>query len=606
MKKILMFMLCVSLLLTCSAYADDSTNTESNGLTKDLVILFTGDVHGGTDKGWTYTGLYGIKSQQEKNNYVLLVDTGDSIQGEKASAVSKGGFNINLMNAMGYDLAVPGVHEFDYGTERFFELADEADFEYISSNFTCDGNLVFNPYVIREFDGVKVAFVGISSPQTINLSNSTYFNDEDGNCSYCFYAGEKGKEFYSAVQEAVNDAKEEGADYVIALAHLGSEKDTSPYMSTELIANTSGIDAVLGGYSHAIIEQQEVKNKEGETVLLCECGTNLEAVGCCTITKGGDISTKLFTWDQDTDAVSFMGLENEFTDIVNAQNEILNEVLDETVATSSVELIIRDPETGARVIRNCETNLGDFVADAYREATKADVAIVSAGSICCRIPAGDITVNDLIKCCGEDSRICMAEVTGQQILNALEWASRQAPKELGDFLQVSGITYEIHEYMESSCKSHTDGTFKSISGEYRIKNVKIGGEDLELKKTYTLAADAGLIKESKNGFNMFENCNLILDETMYGYEALIDYAVLYLEGDLSEYLNIFGDERICLIDKNPETPEAEIEENEEALPIKEVEIVSKDSCETDENAENTDGINAEACNAEKEDAYFIV
>ena len=167
MKKLLALVLALAMLLGMTAMAEEAA---APALTKDLVILFTSDVHCGIDQGFTYEGLYAMKQQLALNNHVALVDDGDSIQGDAIGAITKGEVDIKLMNALGYDAATLGNHEFDYGMDRMKELTAMAEFPYVSANFTFQDEPVFAPYIIKDFDGVKIAFVGISTPETFTKS----------------------------------------------------------------------------------------------------------------------------------------------------------------------------------------------------------------------------------------------------------------------------------------------------------------------------------------------------------------------------------------------------------------------------------------------------
>lgn len=149
----------------------------------------------------------------------------------------------------------------------------------------------FAPYVIKEFDGVKIAFVGMTTPNTITSSTPVYFQDEEGNFIYGFMQDETGDKLYAAVQSAVDAARAEGATYVVAMGHMGIEESCSPYMSTEVITHTTGIDAFLDGHAHETMACNEVKNAEGKTVLRAACGTKLSSVGYLRIAKDGKLTT---------------------------------------------------------------------------------------------------------------------------------------------------------------------------------------------------------------------------------------------------------------------------------------------------------------------------
>ena len=556
MKKLLGLLLALAMLLGCfSAVAEDAA---APALTKDLVILFTSDVHCGIDQGFGYAGLYAVKQQMEKNYNVLLVDDGDSIQGEPVGTMTKGDAIIDLMNAVGYDVAIPGNHEFDYGMDNFLSLTKKANFPYISSNFTYKDELVFPAYVIKEVEGLKVAFVGITTPESITKSTPKYFQDENGNYVYGFLEGGTGEKLYAGVQSAVDAARAEGADYVIAIAHLGNEATSSPYTYADVLGNTTGIDAMVDGHSHDT-DQLVMKNKDGEDVIRAACGTKLEGIGYVTISaKDGSLSYGLYTWHNSVSAPELLGIENEASQAVSAATDELNKKLATVVAKTAVDLTITDPTakdengTAIRIIRNAETNLGDLCADAYKDQSGADIAFVNGGGIRVSIAAGDITLNDILKVHPFGNEMCVIEVTGQQVLDALEFGARNTPGECGGFLQVAGLTYEIHTYIESSCTTDDKGMFTGVTGEYRVKNVKVAGEDLDLTKTYTLASHNYMLLDSGDGMSMFAGSKVLQKSVKLDNQVLMDYIVDTLGGVVGEaYADPYGQGRIVAV---PEAP----------------------------------------------------
>ncbi|MGN0762921.1 MAG: bifunctional metallophosphatase/5'-nucleotidase [Aristaeellaceae bacterium] len=554
MKKILALILALAMLLGCTALAEDA----APALTKDLVILFTSDAHCGIDNGFGYAGVAAIRDALSADNHVVLVDDGDAIQGEPVGTMTKGEAIVELMNAVGYEVAIPGNHEFDYGMDNFLSLVEKANYPYISANFTYNGELVFQPYVIKEYDGVKVAFVGVTTPKTFTSSTPTYFQDENGNYVYGFSEDETGEKLYAAVQSAVDAARAEGATYVVAMGHLGNEDTCAPWRYDNVITSTNGIDVFLDGHSHDT-DQVVVTNKDGVEVPRSACGTKLEGVGYARISaKDGSVTTGLYTWDNDVSAPALLGIENDVSKAVEAATETLNAKLSEVVAKTAVDLTIVDPvavdENGKsiRIIRNAETNLGDLCADAYRDQSGAEIAFVNGGGIRVSIAAGDITLNDILKVHPFGNAMCVVEATGQEILDALEWASRNVPGENGGFLQVSGLTYEIHTYIESSCASDDKGMFAGVNGEYRVKNVKVGGEDLDLERTYTLASHNYMLKSGGDGINMFTDNTVLQDEVKLDNQVLIDYIVDTLGGVVGEqYAEPYGEGRIVAVAEKP-------------------------------------------------------
>ena len=552
MKRILGMLLVLCMLLSGVAMAEEAA------LVQDVVVLFTSDVHCGVDQGFGYVGVAAIRdAMKAAGNHVVLVDNGDSIQGEPMGTMTTGEANIQLMNAVGYDIAIPGNHEFDYGMERFLELTEMAEFPYISANFNKEGELVFAPYVIKEFDGVKIAFVGMTTPKTITSSTPKYFQNEAGEFVYGFMQDETGEKLYAAVQAAVDAARAEGARYVVAMGHLGNEASCQPWTYVDVIGNTNGIDAFLDGHSHDT-DQVEMLNKDGGKVLRSGCGTKLQGVGYLRISANGELSAGLYSWNNDVSAPELLGIENDVTKAVSAATDALNAKLNEVVATSEVDLTINDPVakrddgSSIRIIRSAETNLGNLCSDAYRDQSGADVAFVNGGGIRVSIDAGEITLNDILKVHPFGNAMCVVEATGQQILDALEWGARAVPEENGGFQHTSGLTYEIHTYIESSVMKDTNGMFAGVEGEYRVKNVKIGGEELVPDKLYTVASHNYMLKNGGDGFNMFMNCKLLQDEVMIDNQVLINYITGTLGGVVGEaYAEPYGQGRIIAVSEKP-------------------------------------------------------
>ena len=398
-RKLLILILTLALCLgifSSQAFAADPEE-------KDLLILYTSDVHCGVDQGWGYAGLYAAKEQLSRDYNVLLVDDGDAIQGEPVGTMTTGEAIINIMNVMGYDVVIPGNHEFDYGMDRFFELVEKANFPYISCNFNKEGELVFNPWLIKEIGGLKIGFVGVVTPYTLRSSTPRYFMDENGNFIYGFLQDETGEALYSAVQKAVDEVRAEGVDYVIVLGHLGNDESCSPWMYSDVVSHVSGIDAFLDGHSHDI-DQVVMKDKDGKDVVRTACGTKLAHIGALHITRDGKISSELYSWASSVAAPRLLGIENTAGEMVAAETVELNKKLAEVVAVSAVDLVINDPATvtedgeSVRIIRRSETNLGDLCADAYLDqAGDADIAFVNGGGIRVSISKGDITLNDILK-----------------------------------------------------------------------------------------------------------------------------------------------------------------------------------------------------------------
>ena len=558
-KKFLSLLL--ALLMVCSlvsgmAFADDEAAAVERSA--DIVILFTSDVHCGIDQGFGYAGLSEIYDHLvAQGNKVILVDDGDNIQGEPIGTMTKGEALVDLMNKVGYSVAIPGNHEFDYGMEQFLSLAKQAKFSYVSCNFNHEGELVFDPYVIRELDGMKVAFVGVTTPKTLTSSTPRYFQDENGEFVYGFFQDETGEGVYNAVQSAVNDARAEGADYVVVLGHMGNEEECHPWTYSDVISNVSGIDVFLDGHSHDT-DQVVMKDKDGKEVIRAACGTKLSCIGWCRIDTEGKITTGLYTWNNNESAPALLGIANKTSALVDKATSALEKKLKEVVASSEVLLTINDPEEvdangkPIRMVRRAETNLGDLCADAYRIQSGADIAFVNGGGIRVSINAGKITLNDILKVHPFGNAMCVIEVTGQQILDALEWGARAVPGENGGFLQVSGLSYEIHSYIESPCKSDENSMFAGIEGERRVQNVLVDGKPIDPEATYTLASHDYMLLNNGDGYTMFDGAPLLQDRVKLDNQVLIDYITETLEGVIGEeYEDLTGEGRIVIVEEKP-------------------------------------------------------
>ena len=552
MKKLLALLLTFALALAFVPAALAEGEVEAG----DIVILYTNDVHCSVDqnvnKNMGYAGVAAYKADMKAiTSNVALVDCGDAIQGEAIGTLSTGRYLIDIMNASGYDYAVYGNHEFDYGMSRIQELTAEASFKYLSCNFkdikSDPAKTVLDAYAIRDFvGGKKVAFVGISTPESITKSTPAYFQDEDGNYIYGFCSGGNGQELYDAVQAAVDAAKAEGVDYVVAIAHLGIDTQSSPWTSREVIANTTGIDVVLDGHSHSIIAGETVKNKEGKDVILSSTGDKLRNLGRLVIKADGTMTTSLI-------AAADYTKQDVAMDAYIAEIKLQYEAtLNEVVAKTDVALTVKDPATGKRMVRNQETNLGDLCADAYRTLLDADIAFVNGGGIRADIPAGDITYGQIIAVHPFGNMACSIEVTGQQILDALELGCASTPGESGGFLQVSGLTYEIHTYIPSGVQLDENKVFQGVEGERRVKNVKVGGVPIDVNKTYVLASHNYMLKAGGDGFSMFKGAKVLRDEVMIDNQVLINYIQDELKGVVgSEYANPYGQGRIKLVAEKP-------------------------------------------------------
>ena len=568
------------------------TVSAEGSVNKDIVILYTNDVHCGIDDYIGYDGLalYKREMQAEHEN-VLLVDAGDAIQGTSIGSISEGEYIISLMNKVGYDAATLGNHEFDYSVSVLQKRAAELECGYICCNFydKGTGQTLFDPYKLINCGDTQIAFVGVSTPETFSKSTPVFFQNDEGEYIYSF--AEEGTALYDIVQQNVDRAREDGADYVILLAHLGETYITEGWSAQEVIANTTGIDAVIDGHSHDTTPSLTVQNKDGADVTVTQTGTKLANIGKMTITDEG-LTTELISEvpapDETIPADSYTviadrGGADRYVDSetnvkineLNAEIEKQNRKIGETAFT----LYDCDPETGVRRVRNGETNLGNLCADAARAYYNAEIAILNGGGIRKTIQAGDIRYLDLVNTLPFGNSICVSKVTGQQILDYLENNVSSYPKENGGFPNVSGIEYTIDKSIESTAAVNEFGEFTGVTGEYRVKNVLINGKPLDKERTYTLASIDYLLKNGGDGYIFSGKSELCIDEGVLHADALADY----IENDLGgiipeEYRDPYGNGRIKETDGTvqEEEPVSEPEnepEKEKTTSVREVQPV---------------------------------
>ena len=555
MKKALSLILTVCLLASLFV-GFNGAGAFAEGEDQDILILFTSDVHCGIDQGWGYAGLYAVKENLSKDYNVLLVDNGDAIQGEPIGTMTKGEAIIDIMNVMGYDVAIPGNHEFDYGMDRFLELAEKAEFPYISCNFNKEGELVFEPWIMKEVGGVKIAFVGVTTPYTLRSSTPRYFMDDSGNYIYGFLQDETGEGVYNAVQGSVDAARAEGADYVIVMGHIGNETECAPWMYSDVISHVSGIDAWLDGHSHDT-DQVIMQDKDGKDVVRTACGTKLANIGALHITRDGAISSELYSWNSSVAAPKLLNIDNAAAEAVSAATDELNAKLAEVVANTTVDLIINDPVAktddgkAVRIIRRAETNLGDLCADAYLDQSgEADIAFVNGGGIRVPINKGDITLNDILKVHPFGNSLTVIEVTGQQVLDALEWSVHALPGEFGGFDHVAGLTFEYDATIDSPCVQDEKGFFDHVDEtmERRVRNVLVAGEPIDPEAVYKLASHDYQLLNNGDGYTMYDGAKVLQESVKLDNQVLIDYITGTLGGSVGAgYEEPYGQGRIVSV-----------------------------------------------------------
>ena len=577
MRKTFAILLALMLVLSLAVPAAATENQPS----EDIAILYTNDVHTYIDGPLSYDVIAAVKSELRKQyKYVLLVDAGDHVQGTAYGSMDKGETVIKLMNAAGYDLATLGNHEFDYGMEGCQQIQQWAEFPYVSCNFYEEadgvrGENVLPSYQIFELGQEKLAIVGITTPESFTKSTPAYFQDENGNYIYGISGGEDGAALYADVQAAIDQAVADGATKVIALGHLGDDKASQPWTSEETIANVSGLTAFIDGHSHSTVEGKEVADKDGNDVMLSQTGQYFDRIGLMVISaETGEVSTDFIEYEEILETV--MGEDgnpvkdedgNEVTEVVGYKlvsdlytgaewcsdasvasiKDAWMKKIDEqlgTVIGSTALTLDNYASDETRLVRSQETNTGDFAADALYYLFDSmdmdvDVAIMNGGGVRNTAITGDISYQTCKSIHTFGNVACLQTITGQQLLDALEWGARTAGtgEECGGFLQVSGITYKIDtEWPDSTQKDDKGVWIGAPTGGYRVHDVKVynketgAWDDLDLTAKYNLAGYNYTLRDLGDGFSMFDGAVNVLDYVMEDYMVLANYVQGFEDG----------------------------------------------------------------------------
>ena len=507
----------------------------------DVTILYTNDVHTYIDNKSpkpTYAAIAALKkSIEDTGRDVLLVDAGDHIQGTAYGSMDDGATIIELMNEAGYDLATPGNHEFDYGMARAKAVLREADFPYVSCNWV-DLRTGFNVLPSVKFffvGGRKIAFVGVTTPETFTKSTPAYFmNDAQTKYIYDILGGEDGQKLYDAVQKAIDKAEFWGADTIIGLGHLGVDPSSSPWTSEEVIAHTHGFTAFIDGHSHTVMANKQVTDASGKAVTLTQTGSYFKNIGKMTVGADGTITTELID--------TYEGLDAAVAATASNWISAVDDMLGEEIAVGDTKFYINDPATGKRRIRSGETNLGDFVADGIYtyfneiEELHCDVAIMNGGGIRTDVEAGPWSFKTCKTVSHFGNVACLMSVTGQQIQDALEFGARFAGaegKENGGFLQVAGARYTIHPMIPNTVQTNDKNVWTGSAATPRVSNVEIYDKTtgtykpLDPNATYALAGMNYTLRNLGDGFAMFDGATLIKDYVSEDYLVMSSYAAMF-------------------------------------------------------------------------------
>ena len=549
MKEIIYFLLIISQIYS-SSYIKNNKRILQDSISDDIFILHTNDVHCGVTDSIGYDGLMLYKRQLEKRyNNVILVDAGDHIQGGTIGSITSGEAIIEIMNKLKYDVATLGNHEFDYRIPVLEERAEQLDCGYISINYCFHANKTarYNVSKIIEKGGKKIAFIGVATPQTLSKTYLNSLYDSNGNKVYDFLTENKSQELYDRIQKEIDRLKGEGVDYIILLGHLGILGDAlEENTSAGVIKNINGAIAFIDGHSHKVYSMDS-PDKDSKNVKLAQTGTKLERIGVLIIHEDGTIS------HENVDKVPYEpDLANETLNVTRSRKECyvdkdmnnfikeqyngFSDELKRVVGKTPFTLTVYNTSSESRESHNQlsrigENNLCNLVIDSYRLVGKADVGIMNAGTVRNDINEGNITYQNVIDVMPYSNDILIKQITGQGILDALEFGVRSLPEPTSRFPQVSGITFKIDTSINSTVVVDDTENFLRVDGERRVYDVKINGEDLDVNKNYTISSGS-FILGGGDGYTMFRECEIT--KTAFGSdsEVLMRYINENLNGTI--------------------------------------------------------------------------
>ncbi|MBQ2661915.1 MAG: bifunctional metallophosphatase/5'-nucleotidase [Clostridia bacterium] len=522
-KTVFSVILCLVLalhIMPLSVYATQNT--------EDIIILYENDVHCAVEG---YSKISAMKKELQQNYaHVGVVSVGDYVQGSSLGAVSKGEYIVNLMNLVGYDAVTLGNHEFDYRLSRLNELVDIMNTKPVCCNFQRIGEekSYFEPYSIVSYGDVDIAYIGITTPSTISSSFPGQFKDDDGNYIFTFNPNT----LYDVVQSSIDSAKQAGADVIVALSHIGYEEESLYSDIEDLIENTSGLDVVLDGHSHSVIESMKLTDEGGNEVVLTSTGTKFEHIGKLTVSDG-NIKTELIKTEE------YDNTDSGIDDYIAKINNEYAQLGERKIGVSEVDLITHD-ENGNRLVRLGETNLGDFCADAFRFVTGADIGYINGGGLRSMMESGEVTFNDVLNVFPFNNQVVVAKVSGQVVKDMLEMSILNLPAEEGSFPHMSGITFSVNMAIPHSVIIDENEQFNGVSGEYRVYDIKVFNrengkyEPIDLNKEYTFASHNYCILEHGSGMKMFEGAQIVQNDGMLDVEMLEKYIVENLNGTIGK------------------------------------------------------------------------
>lgn len=504
-KRVLSATLCLGLIALVALTGCTS------GKQRSIVILYENDVHCYIDG---YARMRGLADAIADTACVGLTSSGDFLHGGTAGAISGGKFIVDIMEEMGYDAVGLGNHEFDFGVEHLTSLIAESNLPIVNLNLHTmhSDSMFFTPYIMKNYGGRKVAFVGVVTPETL-ISEAYSFYDKQGRQMYSLCENYLKDE----VQKNVNEARKDGADYVVLLSHLGEASAKNFLTSHRLASSTRGIDVILDAHTHSQIPCETLFNAEGKPVLLSQTGSKFKNVGKLLITPEGRISTELIPMDSIKD-------ENvRVRNVTDSVKTMMNKVTSKNVCHSNYEMDIMD-ERGRQMVRYKETCIGNLVTDAFRAVTGAQLAVNNGGGIRAQLPVGNWTYGNIIDALPYNNYLTVVRIKGSKLFELLVATTSNSPMEDGQFPQISGFRFNLDI---------------NTVGKKRISNVEVLDEKsetyspLDLDATYTLCTTDYCV-DGGGMYNVLRGAEVLSENIMLYNQALMDYVSKHLHGNIPE------------------------------------------------------------------------
>ena len=555
MEKYILFFLLYLLLKSSNCI---KSNLEDNEKSDDIIIIHTNDVHCGVQDNIGYDGLMLYKKQlQQKYKDVLVVDCGDHLQGATIGLLTQGEDIIDMMNEIGYDAAVLGNHEFDYGVEQMKNCEKKLNCGYISANFFERKNKtssIFPGYKIIELNNTKkIAFIGVTTPQTLSISSIIKELDENKTNKYDFLTERNGSELYEEIQKNIDAAKSENADYIIMLAHSGKDSNSLyQYTTVGMMENLENVDAVLDGHTHQVYSTV-TPDKNGKKIILAQTGTKFNYIGVLTIHSDGTLSHKLLNsipiiddaYDKDSYTSIKRGQKEIFVDnymynYIHNKIDSHKDILNKLIGYSPFSMYIGSGES----------TLGNLITDSFRKIGNADISIMNSGTIRANLYEGNIIYQNILDIIPFSNGIEVKNITGLTILDALEFGVSDYPSTGRKFPQISGITFKFNKDIKSSVVVDSSGNFVEVSGQRRVFDVMIGNQKIDKEKYYTFCSH-NFITRGGDGYSMFINYEPIETGLGIDNEVLIDYIQKELNGNIP-YNYQYTEGRIIITENNSE------------------------------------------------------